>query len=289
MSWNQAELNHSLNQMNTSHSYDNCDPKKPIEIFFFVDPLCSECWSLTTFIKKLTMEYGRFFTIQPILSCYLSTLNKPLKQNHSTKKDNRRSDSNFHTLSMGEICPSIALQAIKAAELQGRKAGRTFFEKLQQSFFFKGQNIANKDVLMTCAKEAKLDTEIFEEDLYSSSANKSIQCDLKLAREMEIDYFPTVVFFNQTAEDQGIKVSGFYPYNIYELILKKVLQTNPIPSEKLPLEIFLAQNHLTEIREISLIYDWTLEKTEKELKKLQIQQKAEPICTKDKIIWKYVN
>ncbi|WP_258871641.1 DsbA family protein, partial [Halobacillus trueperi] len=34
--------------------------KRPIEIYVFIDPLCPECWSLEPFLKKLTIEYGRF-------------------------------------------------------------------------------------------------------------------------------------------------------------------------------------------------------------------------------------
>ena len=75
--------------------------------------------------------------------------------------------------------PWIASLAIKAAELQGKKAGMVFLRKLQENLFLKKQNISDGDVLLQCAKEAKLDVEEFERDLFSGSAKKAYQCDLK--------------------------------------------------------------------------------------------------------------
>ncbi|MED4970817.1 DsbA family protein, partial [Parageobacillus toebii] len=48
---------------------------KPLEIYLFIDPLCPECWGLEPIIKKLIIEYGRFFTLKHVLSGTLATLN----------------------------------------------------------------------------------------------------------------------------------------------------------------------------------------------------------------------
>ena len=75
MSWNQTELT-SSNHTNTSANYSYVDiVQKPIEIFVFIDPLCAECWSLEPYLKKLSVEYGRFFTIRQIVSGQLRALN----------------------------------------------------------------------------------------------------------------------------------------------------------------------------------------------------------------------
>lgn len=92
---------------------------------------------------------------------------------------------------------------------------------------------------------------------------------------MEVDYIPTIVFFNQVVEEEGIKISGLYPYEIYELVLKEMLQRTPIPSVKPPLETFLEYYEVVGTKEISVVYDWSLAKTEKEMKKLQFQQVVE--------------
>jgi predicted DsbA family dithiol-disulfide isomerase len=296
VSWNQTELT-SSNHTNTSANYSYVDIVQiPIEIFVFIDPLCAECWSLEPYLKKLSVEYGRFFTIRQIVSGQLRALNtdsfdKPRKLKDMWERTAKRTGMSCD----GDLWienpvsyPWIASLAIKAAELQGKKAGMVFLRKLQENLFLKKQNISDGDVLLQCAKEAKLDVEEFERDLFSGSAKKAYQCDLKLTREMEVDYIPTIVFFNQVVEEEGIKISGLYPYEIYELVLKEMLQRTPIPSVKPPLETFLEYYEVVGTKEISVVYDWSLAKTEKEMKKLQFQQVVEKIPAKYGSFWKYI-
>lgn len=60
-------------------------PKKPLEIYMFVDPLCPECWSLEPVMKKLKIRYGRFFTLRIIASASLTALNKKRKKTSSCR------------------------------------------------------------------------------------------------------------------------------------------------------------------------------------------------------------
>ncbi|WP_368858646.1 ClpXP adapter SpxH family protein [Oceanobacillus saliphilus] len=297
MSWNQTGLT-SSNHTNTSANYSYFDyVQKPIEIYVFIDPLCAECWSLEPYLKKLSVEYGRFFTIRQIVSGHLTSLNsdtfdKPRRLKEIWEKTAKRTGMSCD----GDLWednpvtyPWIASLAIKAAELQGKKAGKLFYRKLQENLFLKKQDISNEVVLIQCAKEANLDIEEFEKDLFSASAQKAFQCDLKLTREMEVDYIPTIVFFNQVIEEEGIKISGLYPYDIYELVLIEMLQRTPIPSVKPPLEYFMEYYGVVGSKEISVVYDWSLSKTEKEMKKLQFRQVVERIPAKYGSFWKYIS
>lgn len=297
MSLNQTGLS-SSNHTNTSANYSYIDyVQKPIEIYVFIDPLCAECWSLEPYLKKLSVEYGRFFTIRQIVSGHLTCLNndtfdKPKKIKEIWERTARRTGMSCD----GDVwienpvsSPWVASIAIKAAELQGKKAGKLFFRKLQENLFLKKQNISDEQVLIQCAQEAKLDIEEFEKDLYSTTAKKAYQCDIKLTREMEVDYIPTIVFFNQVAEEDGIKISGLYPYDIYELILKEMLQRTPIPSVKPSLEEFMKYYEVVGSKEISVVYDWSMEETEKAMKKLQFKRIVERIPAKYGSFWKYIS
>jgi len=297
VSLNQTGLS-SSNHTNTSANYSYIDyVQKPIEIYVFIDPLCAECWSLEPYLKKLSVEYGRFFTIRQIVSGHLTCLNndtfdKPKKIKEIWERTARRTGMSCD----GDVwienpvsSPWVASIAIKAAELQGKKAGKLFFRKLQENLFLKKQNISDEQVLIQCAQEAKLDIEEFEKDLYSTTAKKAYQCDIKLTREMEVDYIPTIVFFNQVAEEDGIKISGLYPYDIYELILKEMLQRTPIPSVKPSLEEFMKYYEVVGSKEISVVYDWSMEETEKAMKKLQFKRIVERIPAKYGSFWKYIS
>ncbi|SHG30854.1 ClpXP adapter SpxH family protein [Ornithinibacillus halophilus] len=295
MSWNRPGLGGS-NQTNTSPHYDSYFVQKPIEIYVFIDPLCPECWSLEPYIKKLTIEYGRFFTIYPIIGGYLNPLNKePFDQPKKLREIWERTAKRTGMSCDGDLwienpinSPKAAFLAIKAAELQGKRAGRVFLRKVQEKIFLDKQDISKNEILLECAKEAELDIEEFQEDLYSPSAKKALQCDLKLTKEMEVDYTPTIVFFNRDIEEQGIKISGLYPYDIYVRVLIEMLQKTPIPSEKPPLEQFLAYYDVVGSKEVSEVYGWTIGKAEREMKKLQLKQKVKKIQAKHGNFWKYL-
>ncbi|RYG72115.1 DsbA family protein [Lentibacillus lipolyticus] len=296
MRWNQTELFRS-SKTDTSSKYSYIDfVQKPVEIYVFVDPLCPECWSLEPYLKKLSVEYGRFFTLQPILSGQLNTLNKDIFDKPKRLKEIwEKTASRTGMPCDGDVwvdnpirSPWIASLAIKAAELQGKKAGKTFLRKVQESAFLKKQDISDEKVLLECAKNAKLDAQEFQNDLYSQSAKKAFQSDLKLTQEMDVDYIPTIVFFNQETEEQGIKISGLYPYDIYVQVLKQILEKDPVPSCKPPLEQFVRYYKVVGTKEVSVVYDWSTAKTERELKKLKLQQTIEKIPVKYGAFWKYI-
>jgi len=297
VSSNQAGLS-SSNNTNTSSKYSYVDfVQKPVEIYVFIDPLCPECWSLEPYLKKLSIEYGRFFTLQPILSGQLNELNKdifdkPKRLKHIWEKTASRTgmscDGDLWTEN-DITSPWIASLAIKAAELQGKKAGKTFLRRIQESAFLGKENISDVSILLKCAEEANLDYEEFTNDLYSQSAKKAFQSDLKLTREMEVDYIPTIVFFNQKTDEQGIKISGLYPYDIYVEILKQILQKDPVPSSKPPLEHFVQYYQVVGSKEVSVVYDWSEAKTDKEMKKMQLRQSVKKIPVKYGTFWEYID
>src|SRR5690606_3501662 len=57
--------------------------------------------------------------------------------------------------------PHLASVAIKAAELQGRRAGIRFLRKVRERLFLGKQNISEVDVLKDCAIVAGLDVDEF--------------------------------------------------------------------------------------------------------------------------------
>ncbi|MFD6443350.1 ClpXP adapter SpxH family protein, partial [Peribacillus sp. NPDC060186] len=200
----------------TQHCYDI--GKKPIEIYVFVDPLCPECWGLEPIIRKLQIEYGQLFSLRHVLSGKIDSLNMGKNKNYENlaqvweKTASRSGMSCDGSLWLENpiSSPYSASIAIKAAELQGRKLAIRFLRQLQEHVFIGKRDISNIEVLTDCAKTVGLDVEEFLHDINSSSAAKGFQCDLKITSEMEVTEIPSLVFFNQNIEEEGIKVSGVY-------------------------------------------------------------------------------
>ncbi|HLQ72621.1 MAG TPA: DsbA family protein [Bacillota bacterium] len=273
MGWNNLKT-YDSNVINTSEKHNLYHvAKKPIEIYVFIDPLCLESWALEPYFKKLSIEYGRFFTVRPIISGSLDVLTK----NNDGPQTNEQKRISF---------PWIGL-AIKAAELQGINAGRTFLRKLQVYFFLKNKNIADKSVLIQCAEESDLDVHEFEKDLFSHYAKKAFQCDLKLKKEMDVTETPTVVIFNHLNEEHGIKIPGRHTYDIYKHVLHEVLQYEPLPAVKPPIRDFLSFYDVVSTKDVSTVYDLTIDEANRRLKKLQIMQITNRLTSKHDSFWKY--
>jgi len=280
--------------LSTHHCFGS--DKKPVEIYLFIDPISPECWALEPMLKKLKIEYGRYFSIKYVLSGNLATLNLRKKINYGSLADSWRKTASRSGMSCDGTLwlenplssPYIASIAIKAAELQGRKAGYRFLRKLQEALFLGNRNITDLEVLKDIGATAGLDLEEFMIDLHSDSTAKAFQCDLKITAEMEVQEIPTFVFFNENIEEEGIKITGAYPYTIYVQILEEMLSETPRQTTPPPLETFLKYFRLVASKEIAVVYDMPVAQVEREMKKLMLKHKVEKIPAKYGAFWKYI-
>src|SRR5699024_4703398 len=128
-----------------------------------------------------------------------------------------------------------------------------------------------------CAKKAGLDIDEFKSDLYSLPARKAFLCDMKIADEMNVNQLPTLVFFSQIVEDHTVKISGIQTYDTYVYILKKMLKKDPFPTKKPPLEDFLKHYGMVSLKEVAIVYDWSLEEASLKLKQLKLMQIAKKV------------
>jgi predicted DsbA family dithiol-disulfide isomerase len=268
--------------------------KKPLEIYVFVDPLCPECWALEPILKKLQIEYGQLLSLKHVLGGNLQQLNIGAQQRFehiakSWEKTGSRSgmscDGNLW-LENPIDTPYAASIAIKAAGLQGKKQGIRFLRRLQEVVFLEKQNVTEESVLIQCAKHVGLDVNEFVKDLHSDYAAKAFQCDLKITSEMDVDEIPTLVFFNEKVEEEGIKISGYYSYETYVHIIKEMLEIDPDPACLPPLRSFLRYFQFVASKEVAVVYGLSLEEAEKELKKLQLQQLVERVPVKYGTFWR---
>lgn len=278
-------------------SFHRC-VKKPIEAFLFIDPLCSDCWTIEPYIIKLLLEYGDYFSLRYILTGKAETAtsnphtwNKPANIRFVWEKTSSLhgfSCDGKRTLYHSESSPYICSFAVKAAELQGRKAGAIFLRKLREHFFLHTIEVPDNDQLLTVAKSSGIDVTEFMHDLHSPSAARAFQCDLKFTNEMHITEIPSIVFFQTNSDAEGIKVAGVYSYPVYVQVLKEMMNNQlvakPLPSFEKTIERF---EFLT-TDEIAFIYDLTHTEAEIELKKLQLKRKVKQYSCERDVYWMLV-
>ncbi|WLD95371.1 DsbA family protein [Alkalihalobacillus sp. AL-G] len=273
---------------------------RPVEIYSFVDPLCPECWGLEPVLKKLQIEYGQYFRLRHLMGGHLDYWNSVLRKRDGicSREEVAKSWEKIANRS-GMSCdgdlwledpiktPYIASIAVKAAELQGKAAGVSFLRKLREVLFLQKQNISKLEVLEICAIESGLDLKEFQKDLHSEGAVRAFQCDVKTTREMEVNQLPSLVFFSNTSEE-GIKITGMYPYEIYVHILEELLGKKPEKISPPTFLDFLKKYRFVATQEIAEVYNLSKGEVEKEFKKLVLQQRVERVPVKHGTFWRYI-
>lgn len=250
--------------------------KKPMELYIFIDPLCQNALKMLSILKRLQVEYGHYFTWRFVLGTKLASLNCLSRTTKGCQSGEQLDISH-------PVLPSIAY---KAAELQGKRAASRFLVKLQEHTLLNNKNIQSYKALIEIAKEAKLDMNEFITDFGSKEAARAFQCDLYISREMEVDEIPSIVFFNECIEDEGLKVSGTYSYDVYVEILKEMLEVELEPQPLPSLEELFRRYHILTTNEVAAIYSIPETYAERELKKRMLQQKIERLSNNNITIWK---
>ena len=248
---------------------------KPIELYIFIDPLCKKALKMQTMLRKLLLQYEHYFTWRYVLSTKLVSLNGL-----------RRTKGCLTGAELDITHPALPSIAIKAAELQGKRAASRYLLKLQEHALLNTKDVTSYSVLIDIARETNLDIDEFINDFGSKEAARAFQCDLHITREMEVDEIPSIVFFNECIEDEGLKVSGMYEYDVYVQILQEMLN-DTLTCQKLPtIEELFNRFHSLTTADIAEIYSISEQEAERELKKRMLQQKLDRLTNEDITLWR---
>lgn len=269
---------------------------KPIELFFFLDPINPECWSMAPTLKKLELEYGEYFSMKYILWGNLKSFNISPKQ-HQSLAQNWRMVSNRSGMSCDDslwlenpIASSYkASIGIKAAEMQGKKIGELFLRKVQEAIFIYKIDVNQPENLIKIAKELYMDIEEFISDLNGAGASIAFQNDVRLSNEMSVDNTPTFVFYGDKPEDEGLRIFGAFSFEVYEQILIEKLGFLPKKAELPSIEGFLQKYGVVASQEIATVYKITLEEVNQKMEEYLHLKKVERISAKYGDFWQLRN
>ncbi|QKS71760.1 DsbA family protein [Paenalkalicoccus suaedae] len=281
--------------------YEDNKKKALVEVYVFIDPLCPECWALEPTLKKLQIEYANFISIKTFLGNEMRALNTPCGSQYESIVKEMAKSFNETACRTGMPCdgdvwhenalttPYTAIMAIKAAELQGKAIGSKYLRRVREALFVHKENIASEDVLIRCASRVNgMDVEEFTKDLQSETACTALKSDIQTAKEMDVDSLPTMVFFSEDVDEPGLKVQGRYDYDVYVKVIEEMAGRKLDKCPPLPLPQFVAFYSVVATKEISVVYDLSIEEANKEMRKLKLQQKVEEIQTKHGSIWRAI-
>lgn len=108
--------------------------------------------------------------------------------------------------------------ACKAAELQGgQRAHWDYFDRVQSAHLTECRNIADSDVLVSCAWDVGLDFERFERDHKSPQTKGEVLLDIRRARNQGVTASPTIVMNGRWT------MSGARGYDELRSFLEKII------------------------------------------------------------------
>ncbi|MDD2411693.1 MAG: ClpXP adapter SpxH family protein [Bacteroidales bacterium] len=266
--------------------------EKSIKIIYYTDPICSSCWGIEPQLRKLKLEYGNDVEIEyrmggllPDWSYNSGGIGKPSDVAHHWDEVSVYYDMPID----GDVWledplpssypPSIAF---KAAQMQDYEKSILFLREIREMVFLKKKNIAKWEHLETAANNVGLNVEQLKID-FEGKAKVLFEEDLKLARELGVRGFPTMLFI----DDLGNKeiVYGSKPYAFYETAILKLNSKAKKSEYHKKWESLFAKYHSLTAKEFSELSGNPRKESENLLNDLRNKGILEKISTKNGSIW----
>ncbi len=267
--------------------------KKPIQVLYYTDPVCSTCWIIQPLLRKLHLEYGKYLDIKYCMGGLL-----PSWENYNRGKIKQPSDAAMH---WEDVCrqyhmpldgdvwiedplpssypPSIAF---KAAQMQDTDKAILFLRRIKEMLFLEKKNIIKWEYLEKAAFETGLDSARLKRD-FEGRAPELFRADLQLAEDLSIKVFPTLIFSDGSGNLS--RLAGYHPYEKFESIIKKIYPgavKESISAD--PVELFNIFFSMTD-KEYSLITDTSDEEARNQLMALFQEGIIERFDSKNGTIW----
>lgn len=284
------------NKDELASSNDVKSASKPLKVIYYTDPICSSCWGIEPQLRKLKFEYGNSLEIEyrmggllPNWSYNSGGISKP-----SDVAQHWDEVSLYYDMPIdGDVWledplsssypPSIAF---KAAQLQDNAKAILFLREIREMVFLEKKNIAKWEYLELGAKNVGLDVSQFKKD-YEGKAKDLFDEDLKLARELGVRGFPTMLFADTVGRTEI--VYGSKPYSVFENAVLKLCPTATKSSYNKDWASIFSKCHTLTAKEFSELTSTPRNKSEELLNELTAKGAIEKLNTKNGGIWKLKN
>lgn len=248
---------------------------KPLHIIYFSDPICSYCWNIEGFLKRLTLEYGDYFTLEERMG---GLLRKFGEVDYDGQETNAQKMAESWDLTSEKLQIPIngsvwlndplsssypASFAFKAAELQSEKLAMDFLRKLRESLFVEAKNIAKWEVIEADAKSVGLDVIQLKADYESGKAEALFNEDILLGQEVNVDVFPTIFIVDRN--DNHIEVIAPTTYMALKSALKQIQPDAKLTPYKKDVLHLMHLCGSTTLKEMSVLTERPYSEVESEL------------------------
>lgn len=218
--------------------------KTRVNLIYFSDPVCSSCWIVDSYVKKLLSEYSVTIDYEIRMggmleswdnfagnnpersSAYLQKLWDSESQRYGIQLDGR-------IWSKKPVSSSTpASLAFYAAEKQSPEKAVKFIRVVREMLFLQNKDISETRHLVTAALQVGLDIPTFRADMAGSDVFQKFVEAKHDKKQFNIIHYPALIFINEDGEiakglDLSEHVSLMDMYADWERILSDLTHGNP--------------------------------------------------------------
>ncbi len=178
--------------------------QKPV-LYYIHDPMCSWCWAMAPVLRQLRQRLPETVEFRRLLGGLAPDTDEPMPEDlrEMVQGSWRRilqhvpdTELNFAFWTKCEPrrATYAACRAVIAARRQDAAFEKTMNTAIQRAYYTQARNPSDEKTLVELAEEIGLDVAAFRAALRSEDVNRELEAEMALAREMDVDSFPALVY-----------------------------------------------------------------------------------------------
>lgn len=243
--------------------------QKKIDLYYVTDPICSHCWGLEPVLRRFKEQYGHYLNFHTVMGGLLEKWDGgPVDPGNGIfgPKDvagHWREVGKFTRMPIdGSLMidnpvqssypPSRVYKVVQ--NHYGNEKADEFLRRAREALFAFNQNIGESQVLTEIVNDLGLDGEEIIKEAESEVGEDLLKQDFKLAAELGVRGFPTIIMLNEN--NKAVKIVGSRPLVNYIAGLSRLLENEDLKPKTPPsLENLLEKEKLLFAKEIEVMYD----------------------------------
>lgn len=202
-----------------------------MKLYYVHDPMCSWCWAFRPVLLEVTAQLPTGIEFIRLLGGLAPDCDDPMpEKTRDYVIDNWRRiqeqvpDTSFN-YDFWKVCKPRrstypACRAVIAARKQGNKFDEEMTYAIQKAYYLNARNPSDNETLIELAEEIGLNQSRFSEDLLSQHVDELLIQEIKTARELKLNSFPSLLLLKN---DQAIRIQ--HDYLDADIVIKQILNT----------------------------------------------------------------
>lgn len=202
-----------------------------MKLYYVHDPMCSWCWAFRPVLLEVTAQLPTEVEFIRLLGGLAPDCDDPMPdKTRDYVIDNWRRiqeqvpDTSFN-YDFWKVCKPRrstypACRAVIAARKQGNKFDEEMTYAIQKAYYLNARNPSDNETLIELAEEIGLNQSRFSEDLLSQHVDELLIQEIKTARELKLNSFPSLLLLKN---DQAIRIQ--HDYLDANIVIKQILNT----------------------------------------------------------------